>query len=194
MLRNSGSFDSRPHRQSGFVLIVALVLLLVLTLLGLAAAQSTSLEERMARNARNHDMAFQAAEAGLNAAQSGVLQGMWSNANYAGNANGLYMLATCCAPASAWTSAWNVADVPNVWTTALPIDTAVPGLSIPGIPAAQQPVFIIEELPPVAPPGSNLGQQQNGSGAPPVQPYRITVYATGGDQTTHVILQTVVTQ
>lgn len=190
MLHNSGTLGSRPQRQTGFVLIVALVLLLVLTLLGLAAAQSTSLEERMARNARNHDMAFQAAEAGLNAAQSGILQGLWSNANYASNGNGLYMLATCCAPASAWTSAWTVA---NVWATALPIDTAVSGLSIPGIPAAQQPVFIIEELPPVAPPGSNLAQQQSGSGAPPVQPYRITVYATGGDQTTHVILQSVVT-
>jgi len=53
--------------QYGFVLIVALVLLLVLTVLGLAAAQSTSLEERMAGNARNHDLAFQAAEAGLSA-------------------------------------------------------------------------------------------------------------------------------
>jgi len=191
MHHDTGSVNFLPTRQSGFVLIVSLILLLVLTLLGLAAAQSTSLEERMASNARNHDMAFQAAEAGLNAAQSGILQGMWSNANYASNGNGLYMLATCCAPASAWTSAWTVA---SAWTTALPINTAVPGLTIPGIPAAQQPVFIIEQLPPMAPPGSNLGQQQNGSGAPPVQPYRITVYATGGDQTTHVILQAVVTQ
>ncbi|MDE2091656.1 MAG: hypothetical protein KGJ08_07140 [Gammaproteobacteria bacterium] len=190
MQRNSGSLDPHPHRQSGFVLVVALILLLVLTLLGLAAAQSTSLEERMAGNARNHDMAFQAAEAGLYAAQSALLQGLWSNSNYAANANGLYLLATCCAPAAAWTSAWTL---PNVWTTALPINTAVPGLTIAGIPSTQQPVFIIEQLPPIAPPGSNLGQQQSGSGAPPVQPYRVTVYATGGDQTTHVILQSVVT-
>lgn len=189
MHRNTGSNDSSPARQSGFVLVVALILLLVLTLLGLAAAQSTSLEERMARNARNHDMAFQAAEAGLSAAQSAILQGLWTNADYSGNANGLYMLASCCG-ANTWTSAWTVA---NAWTTALPMDTAVPGLSIAGIPAGQQPVYIIEQLPPVATPGNNLGQQQSGSGAPPVQPYRITVYATGGDQTTHVILQTVVT-
>jgi type IV pilus assembly protein PilX len=189
MQHNIRLLDSFPRQQSGFVLVVALILLLVLTLLGLAAAQSTSLEERMAGNARNHDMAFQAAEAGLNAAQSAVLQGLWDNADYAGNANGLYMLATCCG-ASTYTSAWTQA---NAWTTALPISTAVAGLSIAGIPASQQPVFIIEQLPAVAPPGSNLGQQQSGSGAPPVQPYRITVYATGGDQTTHVILQTVVT-
>ncbi|MGH8378438.1 MAG: PilX N-terminal domain-containing pilus assembly protein, partial [Gammaproteobacteria bacterium] len=54
--------------QQGFVLIVALILLLVLTLLGLAAASSTSLEQRMASNARNRDLAFQSAEAGLRAA------------------------------------------------------------------------------------------------------------------------------
>jgi len=191
MLTISGSSNFQPQRQSGFVLVVALVLLLVLTLLGLAAAQSTSLEERMARNARNHDMAFQAAEAGLNAAQSGILQGLWDNADYAGNANGLYLLATCCGGGT-WTSAWTT-NSNDPWPTALPINTAVPGLSIAGIPAAQQPVYIIEQLPPVAAPGSNLGQQQSGSGAPPVQPYRITVYATGGDQTTHVILQSVVT-
>jgi len=180
--------ESTKHTQQGFVLIVALILLLVLTMLGLAAAQSTSLEERMAGNARNHDLAFQAAEAGLNAAQAGIQQGLWTNANYAGNTNGLYLVATCCG-AGTWTSAWTVGDV---WDSALPANTAVPGLSIPGV--SQQPVYIIEELPPVAPPGSNLAQQQNGSGAPPVQPYRITAYATGGDQTTHVMLQTVVTQ
>lgn len=187
MHRNNCCPES-PKTQQGFVLIVALILLLVLTMLGLAAAQSTSLEERMAGNARNHDLAFQSAEAGLNAAQAGILQGLWSNANYAGNASGLYLVATCCG-ASTWTSAWTVG---GVWGSALPADTAVSGLSIPIV--SQQPVFIIEELPPVAPPGTNLAQQQNGSGAPPVQPYRITAYATGGDQTTHVMLQTVVTQ
>lgn len=192
MHRNSASAIFPPQRQSGFVLVVALILLLVLTLLGLAAAQSTSLQERMAGNARNHDLAFQAAEAGLNAAQSGVLQGLWSNANFAGNENGLYLLATCCtATGGSWTSAWDPGV--NAWPTALPLTTTVPGLVIPGIPADQQPVFIVEQLPPMAPPGSNLGQQQNGSGAPPVQPYRITVYAYGGNQTTHVILQSVVT-
>ncbi|MGH8321277.1 MAG: pilus assembly PilX family protein [Gammaproteobacteria bacterium] len=189
MHKNIGPLNSHTSRQDGFVLIVALILLLVLTLLGLAAAMSSSLEERMAANARNHDLAFQSAEAGLSAAYSGILQGLWSNADYAGNTNGLYLPATCCGATAPWTSAWTV---PGSWSSALSIATAVPGLNISGV--SQQPTFIIEEMPPVAPPGSNLAQQQNGSGSPPVQPYRITVYASGGDQTTHVILQTVVTQ
>jgi type IV pilus assembly protein PilX len=180
---------SPPAREHGFVLIVALVLLLVLTILGLAAAQTTSLEERMAGNDRNHSMAFESGEAGLSAAYSGILQGLWSNAQFAGNANGLYLLSACCGGSGGYTSAWTV---PGVWGTALPITAPVPGLNIPEV--SQQPLFLVEELPPVAPPGSNLAAQQNGSGAPPVQPYRITVFAAGGDQTTHVILQAVVTQ
>lgn len=174
--------------QQGFVLVVALILLLLLTILGLAAAKSTMMEERMAGNTRNHQLAFESAEAGLSAAYSGILQNLWSSADYAANANGLYLLSNCCS-GSQWTSAWTL---PNVWNTAIPITTPVPGLTIPG-QLTQQPVFIIEKLPPVAPPGTNLGQQST-SGTPPVQPYRITVYANGGDKTTHVILQTVVTQ
>jgi type IV pilus assembly protein PilX len=186
-IRQSSS-NIAQQAQRGFVLIVAMILLLLLTILGLAAAQSTMLEERMAGNARNHQLAFQAAEAGLSAAYSGILQDLWSNTDFAGNANGLYLLSDCCGGAQ-WTSAWTL---PNVWNTAIPISTPVPSLTVPG-QINQQPVFIIEQLPPVAPPGTNL-VQQNGSGTPPVQPYRITVYARGGDQTTHVILQTVVTQ
>lgn len=52
-------------RQSGAVLITALVLLLIMTLLGLASMQNTSLEERMAGNMRHANIAFQAAESAL---------------------------------------------------------------------------------------------------------------------------------
>ncbi|HEX5339300.1 MAG TPA: pilus assembly protein [Gammaproteobacteria bacterium] len=52
-------------RQQGVVLVVALILLLVLTLLGLASIQGTSLQEKMAGNQRQHQLAFEAAEAAL---------------------------------------------------------------------------------------------------------------------------------
>ena len=51
--------------QRGMVLVVSLVFLLVLTILGLAAIQNTSLEERMAGNLRSENVALQAAEAAL---------------------------------------------------------------------------------------------------------------------------------
>lgn len=55
------------NRQRGTVLVVALVLLLVLTLLGVTAMNTTTLEERMAFNSQEINRAFQAAETGLDA-------------------------------------------------------------------------------------------------------------------------------
>jgi len=57
-------------RQYGMVLITSLLILLVLTLLGLASIQNTSMEERMAGNLRAENVAFQAAEAALRAGEA----------------------------------------------------------------------------------------------------------------------------
>lgn len=54
------------YKQTGAVLIVALVLLVVLTMLGISAIEATKLETRMAANTREYNQAFQNAEAGLN--------------------------------------------------------------------------------------------------------------------------------
>lgn len=51
--------------QRGVTLVVALIFLAVLTLLGVAAMMGTTLQERMARNARDYNIALQAAEAAL---------------------------------------------------------------------------------------------------------------------------------
>lgn len=57
------------HPQQGAVLVVSILLLLVMTVLALTASQSTRLQERMAGNARDLDLAFQAGEAGLRDAE-----------------------------------------------------------------------------------------------------------------------------
>lgn len=54
-----------PSRQQGVALVVSLVLLIVLTLLGLSAMDSTIIETRMASNNQERNYAFHAAEAGL---------------------------------------------------------------------------------------------------------------------------------
>ncbi len=54
-----------PGRQRGVVLVVGLLLLLVMTVLGVTTIKSTILEEKMAGNFRDHDLAFQAAESAL---------------------------------------------------------------------------------------------------------------------------------
>lgn len=52
-------------QQRGAVLIVSLIMLLILTLLGVAAMQTTTMEERMAGSMHAHNIAFQSAEMGL---------------------------------------------------------------------------------------------------------------------------------
>jgi len=55
------------QKQAGAVLVVSLVVLLVLTLLGVAGMNSAMMQERMAANAQNSNKAFQAAESAAGA-------------------------------------------------------------------------------------------------------------------------------
>ncbi len=63
------------QRQSGFALIVGLVVLVLLTLIMLMALRMASLEERMAGNLRNENIAFQAAESALREAEARIRNG-----------------------------------------------------------------------------------------------------------------------
>jgi type IV pilus assembly protein PilX len=55
--------------QRGFILIVALIMVLLMTIIGLAAIRGSNLQELMAGNMRDRNLAFQAAEAGLRAGE-----------------------------------------------------------------------------------------------------------------------------
>jgi type IV pilus assembly protein PilX len=56
-------------RSTGFALITALVMLLVITLLAIGGARLAIDSKRMSRNQRDTDIAFQAAEAALRDAE-----------------------------------------------------------------------------------------------------------------------------
>lgn len=55
--------------QRGAALIVGLIMLLLLTLIGVAGMRDTLLQEKMAGNMRDRELAFQAAESALRAAE-----------------------------------------------------------------------------------------------------------------------------
>ena len=70
-ITHSSHRDRRPpNRQTGAALITGLILLIVMTMIGVTAMQTTALEERMAGNMRDQNLAFQAAEAGLRDAEA----------------------------------------------------------------------------------------------------------------------------
>lgn len=59
-----------PGKQSGVVLVVGLIMLLLLTLIGVTGSQTTGLEEKMTGNKKNYNIAFQAAESALRAGEA----------------------------------------------------------------------------------------------------------------------------
>lgn len=82
-------------QQAGAVLIVGLVLLLILTVIGLASIRGSDLQERMAGNMRDRNLAFQASEAALREGEdlldapvlpsfSGTVVGYWPDLNKPG--------------------------------------------------------------------------------------------------------------
>ncbi len=91
LVASRSSRTQRVHRQRGVALVVALVLLVVATLIGLAASRGTILQERMSANSYDRSLAFQRSEAALRAAEDAITAD-WRIANLGG---------TDCSPTSA---------------------------------------------------------------------------------------------
>lgn len=74
-MTNSGLHivGAAPAKQRGAVLIFCLVFLAILTLMGVSGMESTVLEERMAGNMRDYNMAFQSAESALKAGEAWLI-------------------------------------------------------------------------------------------------------------------------
>lgn len=64
------SSSTACHRQRGTALIMSLVILMILTILGITAMGTASLEEKMSGNTQEGTRAFEAAESGLNQAMN----------------------------------------------------------------------------------------------------------------------------
>ncbi|WP_417660103.1 pilus assembly PilX family protein [Pseudidiomarina sp.] len=59
--------------QNGAVLVIALIMLLLLTVIGLASMRGTSLQENMSGNMRDSSLALQASEASLRKGETEVI-------------------------------------------------------------------------------------------------------------------------
>jgi type IV pilus assembly protein PilX len=176
-MRNHSYLLRDRSKQSGVVMFVALILLLILSLLGVTAARMQTVEERMARNDDNRQMGQQTAEAALRSAENGLLTGLY--VNFAGNTNGLY------APLFSLGSPLTGMD----WS--IPANTlpyAGPAMTMP-TPA---PLVVIENLPAVAPIGSSLSVTSLNPASPPVTVYRVTARGVGADNSSTTMLQTIV--
>lgn len=154
--------------QSGAVLIVSLIMLLLLTMIGVTSMQTTSLEERMAGNMRDKNLAFQAAETTLRVAEATLPPPPPPAPQMIFNgSNGYYDSAAT--PAVTTDAFWE--DYTNSHDS---------GISLANL--SQAPRYIIQDMdcipPAIAP---CVGQHI----------YRITAYAYGGSTNAVVILQSI---
>ena len=82
---------SNMHCQSGSVLIISLIVMLILTILGVSGMKTSVLEEKMAGNLRDNQLAFQAAEATLREAEQFIQKNIVSTTNFdTDGSDGLY--------------------------------------------------------------------------------------------------------
>lgn len=70
--RNGVVKNKAGLRQRGVTLVMSLIFLLLLTILGVTAMNTSTLQEKMSGNLRDQDLAFQAAESALRGGEDAV--------------------------------------------------------------------------------------------------------------------------
>ncbi|MBI3432335.1 MAG: hypothetical protein HY018_09025 [Hydrogenophilales bacterium] len=172
--------------QRGAALITGLIFLVVLTLISLSAIKATSLEERMAGNARDQDVAFEAAEAGIRDGMKQLPNLSPSSAFAAGCANGLCLN-------NPTTPVWTTLTANNQWTTSSTASYSGT-LTLDGTTALpQQPRYIIELIPGQVPAfGSSASIGKGNSSGAQLTPYRITAVGWGMTSQTQAMVQATV--
>ncbi len=157
-------YQKKKSSQRGAALVISLIMLLVMTLIGITGMQTTVLEEKMAGNFKDKNVALQAAESALRDAEDNST-GISGHTGMSGSCtNGL------CYTDANGTSA---AVLESNWSKAIPIRGVSP---IPGV--SSQPKYLIDGVKSWSPGGAGWKYM-----------YRITVVAEGNVGTTQAELR-----
>lgn len=172
---NSGLGPRLAASQRGVTLIVALIFLAILAMLGVTAARNSIMEERMAGNTRDRDLAFQAAEAALKGFEIDLADGVVDTAS------GYFDRSNCTVPTDsacylshdnnqAYWNGLTMAD--GQWSDA-DAKAFSAFQSSEGLIVAKHPRYIVERIP-------DVGTMKR---------YRVTARGVGKSTDTVVILQ-----
>ena len=173
--------DTANHiqlKQSGSVLLISLVILLILTIVGVSAMRNTAMEEKMAGNMRDKGLSFQAAEATLRAAEKYIEDNVISTQPFdTDGSDGLYDKTDM----SVWkTLSWDAND--SIEYSDFDSTYQI----------SESPRFIIQHIASIATAANtlNLGNYGQNTGAGTIEMFLITARATGGSGNAPVFLQT----
>lgn len=157
------------------MLIISLLMLLIMTLLGITAMNSTTLEEKMAGNMRDRNTAMQASEAALKATEA-ALDALGSTPSE---------VVSCHASTCAWPRGTtpDLATQSASWWVSNGVEYGTAGsVNIAGV--ASDPRVVVEVQADI--PDDLIG---GGTGTG-IMFYRITARATGATDDAQVIVQT----
>lgn len=104
-LHASNIRTNHHHAQSGVALIVSLIILLVMTMLGIAGIRSVTQEERMSAHTYDRSLAFQAVENALRSAEV-LLETVKPTPVAGSGCNVVSLLMVCSTPAPTDTARW----------------------------------------------------------------------------------------
>jgi type IV pilus assembly protein PilX len=180
IVKRPGTISLNRRTTRGVALFVSLVLLLILTIIGVSAVQTTSLETRMARNEHDLLLGFQAAESALRDAEA-FLETVVSTAAFSdtGN-NGLWTMPPLGEP-----ERWRTAAI---WTGTGSVEAPTPV----GEVVAASPRYFIEHIAAVIREENayQIDDPYAYSSSDRVDIFRITALGTGGSGRSQVMLQT----
>lgn len=195
---------ARPYSmnaQRGAALVVGLIMLMLLTLIGVAGMRESLLQQKMTSNTKDREVALQAAESALRAAEMSLNTPM---APPMTNSNGLYDLTTVAASVfdarktsksetAFWMQNWD-------WDNA---DSVKYPYALEGVVTDKPPRYVIEKLDVAL--SSRAGYAKKGGACSvvcsedlvddyivtpdPVSDYRITVKASGMTEDAEVLIQ-----
>ncbi|EJL91884.1 Tfp pilus assembly protein PilX [Herbaspirillum sp. CF444] len=178
---------TKPHRQSGASLLIALIMLIVVMLLGVSAARMALMNEKSSRSDRDRQIAFEAAEAALRDAELDIFG---DAANARGQIEAFPELPGSCHESGAFAGLCSTGDTP-LWTI-FNMRAPTPwieygrysGQRFPYGTAslASRPPRYLVELIAVGKPGA---------GASALRRYRVTAVGFGTRESTQVVLQSI---
>ena len=169
--------------ERGAVLVVGLIMVLLISIIGVSAIRGSNLQEAMAGNMREHNLAFQAAESALRDGE-GVVNPMQKNLPPFNGTNGLFLDKNKIPTGSV--IYYTDAD----WTNTA--KAKVTALNIKNV--SVQPAYVIEELDvDIAASAASEGSAVDVVGmlvTGDPTPYRVTSKGYGADKNASVKLQT----
>lgn len=172
-----------PGSQRGMTLIISLIFLVILTILGLTVTNTNSVQNRMAGNTRQRDLAFQAAEHALKAAEASISDVNSDAMKYIANVISMDpSAATVAKPNYVLLSGELHANDAYYWKETFDW-TTTGSLDVTGISsdlAAANPRYTIEQMPKSACPDDATKTCFY---------YRVTSHGVGKDSTAAAVLQ-----